>query len=63
MYTLVVSSLSVYNLCRYIKSKIFLTATLWRINERRTSGAVLPVPVNLGVAAVREKRYGFLYTV
>lgn len=63
VHALVISSLSASNLCRYFKSKIFLTADLWRINDRRNSEAIFPVPVNLGVIAVCGKKESFLCTV
>lgn len=62
-YSLVGSSSSAHNLCRYIKSKIFFTTALWGINERRNSEAVLAVRADLGVVAVRAQMYGFLCTL
>lgn len=50
VYTPVVSSSSASNLCRYIKSKIFLTTSLWRI-MREGAAELFFQPVDLGVVA------------
>lgn len=59
VYTPVVSSFSASNLCRYIKSKIFLRTALWRI-MREGASELFFQPVDLGAVADGKRFTVFL---